>query len=72
MADIFSQRANQKLNKTNEEVLEKIEKISLWLAQARTLAFYLEKDYAEQDAKKASEDAAFVLAEVRKLLESNP
>ena len=46
---------------------KRIEEISLWLAQSRTPSFYFDREYGAEDAEKAFQDAAFVLAEVKRL-----
>lgn len=51
-----------------EDRLERIERISLWLSQARTPSFYFESGYSQEDGEKAAADAAFVLAEIRKIM----
>lgn len=68
VAPVFSEQVNQKLGEVDAEVMERIEDISFWLTQARAPSFYLERDYGEQDAEHALQDAMFVLAEVRRIL----
>lgn len=48
-----------------ESALINIERISRWLAEARAPSFYGERDFTSEDAKRALEDAAFVLEEIR-------
>lgn len=51
------EQAQKKMVAMGGEQLKRIEKISLWLSQARTPSFYFEQDYTETDAKQAFEDA---------------
>lgn len=53
--------------KSMQEEGQKIEEISLWLAESRTPSFYFDREYGAEDAEKAFEDAVFVLNEVKKL-----
>jgi|GEM_PF-6280872 len=39
--------------------------ISRWLSEARAPSFYGERDFTSEDAKKAFEDATFVLKEIK-------
>lgn len=48
--------------------LDMIEEASLWLAQSRALSFYFDREYGEEDADRALQDAAFVLEKVEELL----
>lgn len=51
---------------TNKEVgMKLIEGISFWLAAARAPSFYFERDYTEEDARKAFEDANFVYEAIK-------
>lgn len=68
VAPVFSEQVKQKLGEVDAEVLERTEDISFWLTQARAPSFYLERDYGEQDAEHALQDAMFVLTEVRRIL----
>ena len=68
VAPVFSEQLRQKRNSADAQVLERIEEISLWLAQARAPAFYLEREYTSEDAQQASQDAGFVVEAVRSLL----
>ena len=68
VAPVFSEQLRQKRRAVDVKVLERIEDISFWLSQARAPSFYLERDYGEEDARQAFQDAAFVLAEVQKIL----
>lgn len=65
---IFTEQARKKDIPLGGEILEKIEEISLWLAEARAPSFYGERDYAREDAEKALEDACFVLQEIKESL----
>jgi len=49
-------------------LLQRIEEVSLWLAESRASSFYLDREYGAEDAEKAIQDAAFVLSEAKKLL----
>ena len=68
VASVFSEQVQQKREAVDAEVLERIEEISLWLGQARAPSFYFERDYGEEDARRAFQDAGFVLGEVKKIL----
>lgn len=68
VAPLFSEQLRQKRGIEDPEVLQRIEEISLWLAQSRTPSFYFERDYGTEDAEQALQDAAFVVFEVKKLL----
>lgn len=65
---VFVQRAQEKRIGLEESTLSQIEEISRWLGEARAPSFYFEKDYSEADAQKASEDAAFVMSVVKRLV----
>ena len=65
---VFSEQARQKLGAADTKALQRIEEISLWLGQARAPSFYFEREYGEEDAQKAFEDAGFVLTETKKML----
>jgi HEPN domain-containing protein len=45
VAPVFSEQVSRKRAIDNENVLRRIEDISLWLSQARAPAFYFERDY---------------------------
>ena len=68
VAPLFSEQVLQKGSVQSPEVLRKIEEISLWLAQSRTPSFYFDREYGGEDAEQALQDAAFVLAEVKKVI----
>jgi HEPN domain-containing protein len=68
IAPVFCRQLRQKRGVEESEVLQRIEEVSLWLAQARTPSFYFERDYTSEDAEQAAEDAEFVLREVGRLL----
>ena len=68
VAPLFSEQLRQKRGIEDLEVLHRIEEISLWLAQSRTPSFYFEREYGGEDAKQAVQDAAFILSEVKKLM----
>ena len=53
--------------KTQEGILERVKKISSYLARDRASSFYFEKDYTLKEAKKAKEDALDVLNFAKKL-----
>ena len=65
---VFSEQAQQKLGAADTKALQRIEEISFWLGQARAPSFYFEREYGEEDAQKAFEDAGFVLTETKKML----
>ena len=71
VAPVFSEQLRQKRGIEDPEALRRIDEISLWLAQSRTPAFYLEREYGAEDAERALQDAALVLAEVKRLLGVN-
>ena len=68
VAPLVSEQLRQKRGINDPEVLQRIEEISLWLAQSRIPFFNFERDYGVEAAEKAFQDAAFVLAEAKKLL----
>lgn len=68
VAPLFSEQLKKKRGIGYSEALQRIEDISLWLAQSRTASFYFERDYGTEDAEHAFQDAVFVLIEVKKLL----
>lgn len=61
---VFVREAGNKL-RFKEDSLREIERISKWLSEARAPSFYGERDFTSEDAKKAFEDAAFVLSEIK-------
>lgn len=65
---VFSEQVQQKRGAVDIGVLERIEEISLWLSQARAPSFYFERDYGEEDAQQAFQDAEFVVAAVKKIM----
>ena len=68
VAPVFSDQVRQKRSINDPSVLQKIEEISLWLAESRASSFYLDREYSKEDAEQALDDAVFVLSETRKLL----
>jgi HEPN domain-containing protein len=68
VAPLFSDQIRQKRGEGDPTVLQKIEDISLWLAESRAPSFYLEREYSKEDAEQAVGDAAFVVSETKKLL----
>jgi HEPN domain-containing protein len=68
VAQLFTEQLRQKRKVQDMKALQRIEEISLWLAQSRTPSFYFEHEYGTEDAEKALEDSAFVLTEMKKLL----
>lgn len=68
VGDLFAEQAQRKLGVADAERLERLGEASLWLSQARAPSFYLDRDYSPEDAKRAYEDAAFVLEAVKELL----
>ena len=69
VAPVFSEQLRQKREAVDNRELDRIEEISLWLAQARAPAFYLEHEYDREDARQAAADANFVVATVKRLLD---
>ena len=67
VAPVFSKNAKTKIEKENAAVLQRIEQISKWLGLARAPSFYLEREYVEEDARKALKDSKFVLNSVREI-----
>jgi HEPN domain-containing protein len=65
---VFSRRVKEKLSNVDENILVRIETISIWLGEARAPSFYFEKDYTAEDAQRAVNDATIVLDEIGKLL----
>ena len=65
---IFAEQVIKKSFPVEEDALEKIEEISFWLAEARAPSFYFERDYTEEDARKAFEDASFVYEAIKSAL----
>jgi len=53
--------------KMQGRILERVKKISSYLARDRAPSFYFEKDYTLKEAKKAKEDALDVLDFAKKL-----
>lgn len=68
VAPLFSDQVRQKRGIDEPTILQRIEEVSLWLAQSRAPSFYFDREYSPEDAEQALQDAAFVLNEVRKLL----
>lgn len=69
VAPAWSEQVRRKVaHPVSDETLERLEAISLWLSQARTLSFYFERGYSEEDAGRAFTDAAVVLTEIREIL----
>lgn len=68
VASAFCEQVRQKSPAADEEVLEQIRIISLWLSEARAPSFYFERDYGVDDARRAFQDARFVLSEVKEIL----
>jgi HEPN domain-containing protein len=66
---LFVEHVIKKAFPVEEDILEKIERISFWLAEARAPSFYLERDYTEEDARKAFEDANFVYDKIKAALD---
>jgi HEPN domain-containing protein len=62
VAPLFSEKIRQKRDIDDPNVVGRIEEISLWLAQSRTPSFYFDREYGVEDAERAFQDAAFVLA----------
>lgn len=67
VASAFCEQVRQKSTIVDEEVLERIRTVSLWLSEARAPSFYFERDYGVDDARRAFQDAGFVLLEVKKI-----
>lgn len=68
VAPLFSEKVRQKWGIDDPDVSQRIEEISLWLAQSRTPSFYFDREYGAEDAERALHDAALVLSEVKRLL----
>jgi HEPN domain-containing protein len=60
---VFTKEAGKKLE-FQENILKDIERISKWLAEARSPSFYGDRDFTKEDARRAFNDAAFVLKEI--------
>jgi HEPN domain-containing protein len=69
VAPVFSDQLQQKQSTSDPSVLQKIEGISLWLAESRAPSFYLDREYGVEDAEQALGDAALVVSETRRLLD---
>jgi len=69
VAHIFAEQVIRKSFPIEGDILERIQEISFWLAEARAPSFYLERDYTEEDARKAFEDANFVYMNIKSALE---
>lgn len=61
---VFVKEAGNKLH-FKKDSLQQIERISRWLSEARAPSFYGERDFTSEDAKKAFEDADYVLKEIK-------
>ncbi len=61
---VFVKEAGKKLQ-FDKNTLTEIERISKWLSEARAPSFYGERDFTTEDAKKAFDDAGFVLKEIK-------
>lgn len=61
---VFVREASNKLG-IKEDSLKEIERSSKWLSDARAPSFYGERDFTSEDAKKAFEDADYVLKEIK-------
>lgn len=61
---VFVKEAGKKLQ-FDKNTLTEIERISKWLSEARAPSFYGERDFTSEDAKKAFDDAGFVLKEIK-------
>lgn len=68
VGSLFVDQARLKLPDISEDALKRIEAISAWLGEARAPSFYMEKDYSAEDARRAFEDASFILEEVKRAL----
>lgn len=68
VATVFSEHVQRKCGRVDAGVLERIEEISLWLSQARAPSFYFERDYGEEDGRRAFQDAEFVVTEIKKIM----
>jgi len=62
---IFAEQARTKVPNVQEDTLERIKSVSTWLGEVRAPSFYMERDYTEEDAKQAFEEASFVLKEIK-------
>ncbi|MDP2844484.1 MAG: HEPN domain-containing protein [Candidatus Methanoperedens sp.] len=61
---VFVKEAGNKLH-FKKDSLQQIERISRWLSEARAPSFYGERDFTAEDAKKAFDDASYVLKEIK-------
>ncbi len=66
---VFVMEAGKNLS-FDKSTLTEIERVSRWLSEARAPSFYGERDFTSEDAKKAFEDAAFVLEEIKAAIRS--
>jgi len=67
VAPVLVAQLRKKRSLECDEVLDEIERISLWLSQARAPAFYGEREYGSEDASLAQRDAQFVVDQVKDL-----
>jgi HEPN domain-containing protein len=70
VGDVFEKKVREKYPYLDERLLERITTISMWLGEARGPSFYFEKDYTEEDARKALEDADFMVRELKGLFKT--
>jgi hypothetical protein len=57
VGEVFSNVVKQKGVEVDPELLAEIQLVSAWLTESRAPAFYYEKEYTEEDAKRAKEGA---------------
>lgn len=68
VGSVFAEQARQKRGQESGDRLNRIEEVSLWLAQARAPALYLDREYGADDARRAWADATFVVEATRAIL----
>lgn len=64
VAPLFSEKIRQKRGIDDPNVSQRIEEISLWLAQSRTPSFYFDRGCGVEDAEQALKDMGIVFAEI--------
>ena len=72
VGSLFSEQMQKKQPGVDLEILTRIEEVSLWLGQARAPALYFEREYGEEEARQAYQDAEFVFLKITKMLAPEP
>ncbi|MFQ5903966.1 MAG: HEPN domain-containing protein [Candidatus Binatia bacterium] len=67
VGEVFVRKVKEKYPSVDEVMLERIKAISMWLGEARVPSFYFERDYNEEDAQRAFEDADFMVKDVKRV-----